>query len=95
LSPPGDEPDGFAEFWRIYPPRKNSSKHKARLAYAAAINRRVAPAAILAAAETYAKDCEGEDPQYTKHAVTWLHARPWEDPEPDAPPPRANLAWDN
>jgi hypothetical protein len=94
-SPGGDEPAGFAEFWRAYPPRKNNSKHKARLAYAAALHRGVDPAVVLAAAETYAKDRQGQDPQYTKHAVTWLHARPWEDPEPAAAPPRAKFAWEN
>lgn len=81
LSPDGDESDGFADFWKAYPPRKNNSKHKARLAYDAAINRGVDPAEILAALAVYAKDRQGEDPQYTKHAVTWLHARPWESPE--------------
>lgn len=91
LSPGGD--DGFEQFWRAYPPRKNNSKHKARLAYDAAIKRGVDPAEILTAATAYAKDRQGTDPQYTKHAVTWLHARPWETPETLIEPDRPKAWW--
>lgn len=90
-----DADERFEEFWRIYPPRKNNSKHKARIAYLASLKRGVDPTEILAALEVYARERHGEDQQYTKHAVTWLHARPWEEPEPLVPPPRAKFAWEN
>jgi hypothetical protein len=89
-----DTDERFDEFWRTYPPRKNNSKHKARIAYEAALKRGVDPAEILTALQAYAKDRVGENPQYTKQAVTWLHARPWEEPEPLMPPERAKFAWE-
>ena len=90
------EPDGFAEFWATYPPRKNSSKADARTAYAAALKKGADPADILAGAKVYAADRHGQDPQYTAHARTWLHGQRWEDAlATPAPRERAKFAWEN
>lgn len=90
------EPDGFAEFWTTYPPRKNSSKSDARTAYAAALKKGANPADILAGAKVYATDRHGQDPQYTAHARTWLHGQRWEDAlATPAPRERAKFAWEN
>lgn len=90
-----DADEEFELFWKTYPPRKNNSKHKARIAYHAALKRGESPQAILTALQGYVRDRHGQDPQYTKQAVTWLHARPWEEPEPLMPPERAKFAWES
>jgi len=92
-----DVPDGFAEFWTAYPPRKNSSKSDARTAYAAALKKGADPAEIIAGAKLYAADRAGKDAQFTAHATTWLHGKRWEDAlaAPVEPKPRAKFAWEN
>lgn len=96
LSPDGDEPEGFAEFWAIYPPRRNSSKADARKAYAAALKAGADPAEIIAGAKLYADSQHGQDSQFTAHAKTWLHGKRWEDAlAMPSPAPRRKFAWEN
>lgn len=78
---PHTEPQGFAEFWRIYPRRVG--KRKAVEAFARALDR--APLEeILAGARRFRDDPNRED-AFTPHPTTWLNRDGWED---DPLPPR-------
>lgn len=72
LSATGD----FEAFWRAYP--RKSGKLAAGKAYATAIKRGVDPQIMLAAASAYAAS-PGRDPDFTKHASTWLNAGCYDD----------------
>jgi hypothetical protein len=75
------KPDTFPDFWAAYP--RKTSRIAAAKAYAAAIKRGVDPVAMLAAAQAYAAS-PTRDPQFTKHAATWLNAGCYDDqPEDD------------
>jgi hypothetical protein len=87
------EPDGFEEFWRAYPPRKNSSKADARRAYVKAIKQGGDPVEILDGATEYAKDRLSQDQQFTAHAATWLNGKRWEVVVAAASPGRTTAAW--
>lgn len=70
------KPDTFADFWKAYPLKV--AKLKAAAAYAKAIKRGVDPQAMLQAASAYAASpCR--DPDFTKHAATWLNAGCYDD----------------
>lgn len=84
---------GFEEIWDALPRRKGDSKHKAEVAYNAAINRRVGHAAILEHAHAYARERHGQDPQFHKGAQAWFNTRPWENGEPEQPQRRS--LWEN
>jgi hypothetical protein len=70
-----DGADCFDEFWRAYP--RNNAKPAARTAWAKAI-RKTDPAALIAAAERYAKDPNRLD-QFTPYAQKWLNQEMWND----------------
>jgi hypothetical protein len=72
------DPEGFEEFWRMYPPRRNSSKADARKAYVRALKAGADPADILTGAKAYAEDRRDQDQQFTAHAATWLNGKRWE-----------------
>lgn len=92
-SPNGElPPDGFDEFWTAYPRRKNSSKADARKAYIRALKAGADPTTILAGANTYARDRNGHDQQYTAHASTWLNGKRWET-QHDEPAPNGSRGW--
>jgi hypothetical protein len=74
-SPPEGD-DGFAAFWRAYP--RKVGKGQAERAYAKAI-KLASPETILTAAQRYASERAGQDPQYTRHPATWLNGKGWED----------------
>lgn len=76
-------PDGFAEFWVIYP--KKADKGAARRAWAKATNAGVEPSVIIAGAERYRDDKSRKD-QFTKNPATWLNAESWDNES--TPPPR-------
>lgn len=78
--PKSSEPEGFTEFWKVFPRR--TAKGQALKAYAAAL-RRAFPQEILAGAKRYAASRVGEDERFTKHPATWLNALCWTD-EPSA-----------
>lgn len=84
-SAPESDPDldvEFEAFYAVYPRKKDP--RKARAAYEAAIKRGATPEQLLAAAERYAAEREGQDPKYTKHPTTWLNADAYLD-VPDVP----------
>jgi DNA-binding MarR family transcriptional regulator len=72
-----DDPD-FAAFWLAYP-RKISKGH-ARTAWATA-TKDADPAAIVAAAETFAGQCERfhTEQRFIPHPTTWLRGERWAD----------------
>ena len=76
-------PDGFAEFWEVWP--RKEDKKKAGAAYAKALKRSDADT-ILAGAKRY-RDDPNRLAQYTKLPTTWLNGDCWD----DAPlPPRGD-----
>lgn len=75
-----DISSSFAAFWQAYPRKKG--KQQALRAWEKAIKTGADPTVIVAGAERYALERTGEDPQYTAHPATWLHAGRWDD-EPD------------
>ena len=72
-------PNYFDEFWAVYP--RKIGKGAARKAYGNALKRATVEE-ILTGAKRYA--ATKPDPQFTKHASTWLNADCWLD-EPDKP----------
>ena len=66
----------FADFWKAYP--RKEAKRAAEKAYTAALKRGVEPEAIRLAALAYAQSPH-RDPQFTKHAATWLNAGCYDD----------------
>ncbi len=66
----------FAEWWSIYPRRV--AKRRAWIAYQKAA-KAAHPDDLLAGAQRYATEREGQDQQYTKHPATWLHGACWLD----------------
>lgn len=73
-----DEPPSFQPFWEIYP--RKVSRVAAVKAYAKALSR-ASPEILLTGARRYATARANEDPQYTKHAATWLNQECWLDQE--------------
>ena len=76
------KPETFPDFWAAYP--RKTSRIAAAKAYAAAIKRGVDPQAMLAAAQAYAAS-PTRDPQFTKHAATWLNAGCYDDQPEETP----------
>ncbi len=66
----------FAEWWSVYPRRV--AKGKAWTAYQRAA-KGAHPDSLLAGAQRYAAEREGQDPQFTKHPATWLNGACWLD----------------
>ena len=64
----------FDEFWAAYPQRPNNPKGKARRAWAARVKEGEDPEVMLAGARAYADYVkrEGTEPQFVKHAATFL-----------------------
>jgi len=73
-------PEGFEEFWSIYPRRV--AKQAAIRMYAKAI-KKTAPANVIAATKRYANERMGKDASFTKHPATWLNGERWEDYQHD------------
>ena len=84
----------FDEFWKVMPKRGKHSnpKEPARRKWDDLV-RTVDPQAIIDGAQRLAELRDGEDPQHTPQALTWLNQRRWEDdaPEDAAKPARADL----
>ena len=78
-------PDSFNTFWDAYP--RHKSKGAAEKAYIAALE--IASAAeILAGAQRYATERNGQDPKFTKHPATWLNQKCWTDGTDEPPTAR-------
>ena len=76
----------FGAFWSNYP--KKRDREEAKKAWICAIERGVEPKHMVDAAQAYARDRAGKDPQYTKYPANWLNKGCYDD-EPDRPPLRA------
>jgi hypothetical protein len=73
--------DRFDEFWAIKPtvgPKRSNPKEEARKVWDRLV-RSVDPDEILVSARLWAKTRQGEDPQYTPQAKTWLNQKRWAD----------------
>lgn len=85
-----DDPEGFAEFWAIYPRREG--KRKAAQAFRAAL-KRADLQAILEGAKRYAD--VPREPQYVAMPTTWLNADRWDDePMTKSGAPAPGSGWD-
>ena len=69
-------PEGFTEFWILYPRRV--AKLAAIKAYEKALKHADA-ATINQGAYRYHRERANENPQYTAHPATWLNAGRWMD----------------
>ncbi|MEU9218825.1 helix-turn-helix domain-containing protein [Streptomyces sp. NPDC048376] len=78
--------EAFGAFWSNYP--KKRDREEAKKAWIAAIERGVEPKHMVDAAQAYARERAGKDPQYTKYPANWLNKGCYDD-EPDRPPLRA------
>jgi hypothetical protein len=88
-SPPAAaEPDGFAEFWQVYP--RKVEKIAAKKAYRKAL-KAVSPEALLDGAQRYAATTRATDPKFVKYPAAWLNAGGWEDET--AAPTNKLAAW--
>ncbi|GAA1466288.1 helix-turn-helix domain-containing protein [Nocardiopsis exhalans] len=77
----------FEAFWSAYPKKK--AKGDARKAWGQVLKRGAEPHTIVAAAHQYARERDGEDPQYTAYPATWLRSERYADePDPMYQPPR-------
>ena len=74
----GREAAEFAAFRQTYPRRRGDNWDKARKSFGKAVRSGVDPEAIVSGAAAYAASREGEDPQFTQMAATWLNQRGWE-----------------
>lgn len=64
------------DFWPVYP--RKAGKGQALKAFRAA-RKRADLDVILAGARRYASERSGEDPNFTRHAATWLNGQGWLD----------------
>lgn len=68
----------FDAFWQIWP--RKVARKDAEKAWAKAV-RRAKPDVIVAGARSYAASMKGKQPEYIKHASSWLNGDRWEDYE--------------
>lgn len=71
-----DEPEGFADFYAIFP--RKVERRGASNAYRSALTRST-PEIILAGAKRYAAAMAGTEMKYVKHPATWLNQDCWLD----------------
>lgn len=79
----GGDPEGFAEFWAVYPnraARKDAVKALRRAIETEALE------TILAGVRRALPGWEGVETRFIPHAASWLNAERWNDPPP-APRP--------
>ena len=72
--------EAFEDFWRAYP--RKVAKDAARRAFDKALKAGVDAGALIAGAQRYAVERQGQDPKFTKHPATWLNGGCWEDELP-------------
>src|SRR5262249_59956977 len=78
-----DGGEAFERFWAAYPRRV--AKEAARKAFAKAVEHGATVETLIAGAQRYAVERNGQDPKYTKHPATWINAGCWEDDAPGVP----------
>jgi len=71
------QPDGFDQFWAVFPSVRKTAKRTARLAWARAIQR-ASPETIIEAAREYAASPLGQS-EYAAGPMPWLNGDRWED----------------
>jgi hypothetical protein len=88
---PKNEPDGFDEFYRVFP--RHVARGAAERAYRRIIkNGEATDADLLSGAMRYAAAQDGKDPTYIKHPATWLNGKCWlDEPAPAGDRPRSYL----
>lgn len=71
----------FERFWRVYPSRRPYPNPKAAAAkkFDVAVRHGADPELLIAAAERYARLCQGRDPQYVVQTTRWFNEKRWED----------------
>lgn len=78
--PKPSEPDGFAEFWEVYPKRDGNTDRKgAAKAFGAALKRTTLKT-LLDGAMAYAEHCKAKgklQTEYVKQARSWLNGDLW------------------
>lgn len=77
---------GFNAFWGAYP--RKVGKGGARKSFERA-KLKVDANDLIAAAERFAKRCQGKDPEFIPHPTTWLNQERWADEEPKKSKPPA------
>jgi hypothetical protein len=82
--------DDFETFWKAYP--RKASKGQARKAYIAALKRGIGADVLLAGARRYASDTK-RDPDFTKHAATWINGECWLDEPLGGDQATAKVQW--
>jgi hypothetical protein len=81
----------FARWWVHYP--RKVDKGAARTAFKRVVAKKIATFnELMAGVMRYAAERTGEDPQFTKHAATWLNAESWGNEPLVRPPPRLSTA---
>jgi len=83
------ETDEFLDFYQAYP--RHVAKASALKAWSKLDLSNGLLQKIMAGVSTYAKACEGKEPQHIAHPATWLNGRRWED-EPEKSVVRDNPA---
>lgn len=82
----------FLEFWKLYPPRFNSSKFLAFKAWRKLDEDEQRQAMV--AAPIYAKSVRGQEERFTYHAASWLNGKYFETiAAPVAPCQTINIDW--
>ena len=79
----------FERFWTVYPRRVD--KARAKKTWSSKVKQGCQPEDIIAGAQRYAKERNGQDPKYTKHPATYLNAKSWEDECTEEVDPYAKL----
>lgn len=74
--PPSIPPDGFLDFWMVFPTKRKGSKEKAEQAWRAAIKRGATPEQITKGATDYANSDEVRR-GWAKGAAAWLNDDRW------------------
>jgi 5-methylcytosine-specific restriction endonuclease McrA len=84
-----DYPPAFESFWQAYP--RSADKKGAARAYLQTLESGVTVEQLQRAAEGYARECEGKEEKYVKHAKTFLGPEePWRD-YADYEPPKDDI----
>jgi uncharacterized protein YdaU (DUF1376 family) len=74
--PKAAEPEGFADFFAAFPLKKG--RVAAAKAFGAALGH-AQPETLIAAAKSYARSRQGENPKFTKWPQGWLNDMRWKD----------------
>ncbi|MFJ5804829.1 hypothetical protein [Streptomyces sp. NPDC093093] len=76
----------FGAFWIVYP--KKIHMARAKTEWIAAIRKGIDPGDMVTAAQAYAREVAGKDPQFTSYPANWLANERYHDeyPEPDMRP---------